>query len=285
MVSSKQAVLKTLQYADLFNYPLKEEEIKKYLIKKVGDKNLKEILKSAKEINNLSDFYFLKGRKNLVEARKKREKESLIKIEKAKKISLLLSKIPSVLLIAISGSVAVKNAKKEDDIDLFIVTEEKTLWTTRFLMILILKILGQYRSRGEKNVKDKFCLNMFLTDKNLQFSKNKRNIYTAREICQILPLFQRDKTYFKILFKNIWVKDFLPNAFSFLKKEHQNLANNHKNSSGKRFLEIIDFPLKMVQLMKIKRNQTNETVSHNLLAFHPNDFMIKVLKKYNNGLE
>ena len=281
MVNDKQAVLKTLKYSDLFDFPQTKEEIKKFLVKKVENRKLKKILSSSSEIFFDSGYYCLKGREKVINIRKKREEESLLKIEKAKKVSFFLSKIPSIMLLGISGSVAAKNAKKEDDIDLFIVTYKNTLWISRLLMILFLKVLGMYRSKGKKDVENKFCLNMYLTEESMGFKKNKRNLYTAREICQLIPLFQRENSYSKFITKNNWIKKYLPNANIFLKKEDKKLTNNGKSVFGQKFLSLFEIPARNLQIRKISKNLTKETVSHNFIAFHPKDVMNLIINRYN----
>jgi hypothetical protein len=285
MVSDRQAVLKTLKYSDLFDCPQTEAEISKFLIKKIEKKELKKILSSSPEISFNSGYYSLKGREKTIELRKKREQESLLKIEKAKKIVSLLSKIPTIMLLGISGSVAVRNAKKDDDIDLFIVTYKNTLWITRFLMIVLLKFLRVYRSRGEKDIKDKFCLNMFSTEETMVFKEDKRNLFTAREVSQLVPIFQRENSYSNFIEKNNWIKEYLPNVLSFLKKENGKLVNNKKFMLSNRILSILEIPARSAQIKRIKRRMTKETVSYNFVAFHPKDVMSETLSKYKNSLE
>jgi len=280
MVSDKQAVLKTLKYGDLFDCPQTEAEIEKFLIKEVGKEKLKKILNSSPEILSDSGYFCLKGRKKIIATKKKREKESLFKIEKAKKLSFLLSKIPSIILLGVSGSVATKNANKADDIDLFIITSKNTLWTTRFLMVTFFKLIKKYRKKGDRNVRDKFCLNMFLTEESMSFNKDKRNIYTAREICQLVPIFQREDAYNNFLNKNGWVKEYLPNARVFLKKENKKLINGSKSISGKFILSILENPMRDLQMKKIRKNLTMETITYNFAAFHPKDVMNSIIERY-----
>jgi predicted nucleotidyltransferase len=279
MVNNKDAVLRTIIYSDLFDYPLTEQEIRKFLIKKIEPDNLRRILKNSKEIESCEGFYFIKGRQRIVSLRKKRQKESLLKIKKAKKIVKILSFIPSILLIGISGSVAVNNSKKEDDIDLFIVTSKNTLWTTRLLMILVLKTMGIYRKRNEPLPENKFCLNMFLSETSIGMKKDRRNLFTAREIAQLIPIFQRKKTYEKLIFKNGWINKFLPNVSGYLKISNENLPNRAESSINL-VLAFFEKPAKVFQLSLIKRHITKETVSSNFIAFHPLDVMPLVIAKY-----
>jgi len=280
MVSNEDAVLKTLKYSDIFNYPLTQKEIHKFLIEKIKLKNLKILLRISKRLTFSKGLYCVKGREEIFKLRKRREKESLKKIEKAKKISRFLSKIPSVLLIGISGSVSVKNAEKKDDIDLFIITSKNTLWITRFIMISFLKILRVYRKRGEKCFEDKFCLNMFLAEDSLGLNQDKQNLYISREISQMIPLFQRGQVYWKFIKKNKWVEKFLPNSLDYLKREHKFLHNEKRAIIGPKLLSIMENPSCHFQMRLIKKHLTKEIVTKNFIAFHPNDLAPQVVNMY-----
>ena len=70
---------------------------------------------------------------------------------------------------------ALNNAKKNSDIDLLIITSKNTLWTTRIISFALLKFAGfKLRRAGDKNEKDKLCLNMWLDESDLVLKK--RNI-------------------------------------------------------------------------------------------------------------
>ena len=79
-IAMEKAILKTLIYANIFDYPLLAHEIHKWLIGKVvtieqTEKALKKLVKTKKII--LKDgVYFLKRRSELIEVRQKREKVS-----------------------------------------------------------------------------------------------------------------------------------------------------------------------------------------------------------------
>src|SRR3989344_7811907 len=209
MDSSKKAILETLIYSDIFDYPLSEGEIWKFLH---ADKKIKKksFIKKVKEINSVveheKDMLFLKGKRKSVIRRIEREKESLQKIEYAKKIIKKIFLVPTVLFVGISGSLSVLNASKNDDIDLFIIARKNTVWASRFFVILLLKFLGVHRRRGGKDIKNKFCLNMIIDESSLKFSKAKQDLYTAHEIAQVLPIIERGQTYSRFINSNLRIK-------------------------------------------------------------------------------
>jgi len=279
----KSAVLKTIAYADIFDFPLKEEEVFKFLIETRTSKAqvagcLEELVK-AKKISSISGFYFLPDRGKIVVMRRKREKYSVRKLKIARKAAKFIKIFPSVKLIGLTGALAVSNSKKDDDIDFLIVTSGNLLWTTRFLTTVILSVLGLKRKRNATSVADKICLNMFIDESSLSFSDH--NLFLAHEILQLSPIYQKDDIYQKFLQKNIWVLKFLPN-WPFPKTKEQFLLN--KKITLKLFLAIEKL-LKKAQLVYMYPHITTEKISDKLLKFHPRDMRKIVLSKYQQKIK
>lgn len=287
---NEKAILHTLLYSDLFNYPLTREEIWEYFIgssqnvsiTKNALKNLLQRLSS--HISQKDSLYCIRGREHIIEMRKKRLFFSQIKRKMAEKIARKLSVIPSVLCIGISGACAVDNASENDDIDLFIITKENTLWISRLLILIILQLFGVRRSKNEKNVKDRFCVNMLIDERCLHLGKDREEIYSAHEIAQIRTLFDRYNTYNKFLAANLWVKIFLPNSFVYKK-----IASDYKVSSFEKFIntvfKTVEPFVKYVQLLYMKKHISKETIRDGFLAFHPFDYREYILKKFNKTIK
>lgn len=283
-MDSKNPALKTLAYSDIFNFSLKEEEVWSYLIsdKKITKKEFKAFLRD-KRILVKNGLYFLKGREKNVKQREIKTKESLKKIEKAKKTANILSRIPSVYLIAITGSLSLLNSKKEEDIDFFIITSKNTVWITRLISVFVLKSLGVYRNKNEKNVKDKICLNMIIGENKLSLEKDRRDLYLAHEVIQVLPLFERNKTLTKFFKKNNWVENFLPNAFS--SRKDLKILNKKIKLWQIRILRIFETFARKLQFIFMKKNITIETVNKDFLAFHAKDYRKEILKKFEKKIK
>lgn len=290
MGNSINAILKTLVYSDIFDYPLKKQEIYKYLIenKKVNEESFDKILSLYNHQIVLKDnYYCLLGRENIIKKRIQREKESKIKLQIAQIIIKRISFLPTILFIGISGALAMKNAEKKDDIDLFIIMKKNTLWSTRLFLIILLKIMGKYRKRGDKNVANKICLNMFLNENNLRLPIKRQNLYSAHEIIQLLPIFQRQNTYKIFLNSNKWVYKFLPNAID--KKTAPIIRDKEYFFSVVPNFIFFSLPFellsKKIQLYFIKKHKTVETVSDKILAFHPIDYNKQTTLFYKNRLK
>lgn len=210
----RKAILKTLVYADIFDYPLTAKEIWRYLIseKKVKFEVIqKELPRVKKFVDSDGEYFFLKGRKKIVSIRKKRECWSKKKLEIAQRAAKWLRLIPTIKMVGVTGALAMKNAKEKDDIDFLIITAKKRLWLTRLLTVFLVEIVARRRRPNDANPRDKICLNMFLDEGNLAIPKNEQDLFSAHEVVQLKPLWEKDGIYKKFIKKNLWVKRFLPN--------------------------------------------------------------------------
>lgn len=288
-----KAILKTLIYSDIFNYPLSQDELWKFLInvkldKKSFSKQLKYLKKGNVKVKN--NFYYLLGRENIVTTRIQRNNESRKKIILAKTIIKQLTFLPTIQFIGISGALSLGNSTKEDDIDLFVIVSKGRLWLTRLIMVIFLTLMGRYRRRNENDVSDKICLNMLIDDSTLLFSRVRQNLYTAHEIVQMIPVFDRNNTYNRFINTNKWVEKFLPNAFVD-RGTTRNTTRNYGETFFSAFLRTVlrisalEHFAKAIQFWFIKKHITTETVSDNFLAFHPYDYKKSILKEYNKRLK
>lgn len=272
----KKAILKTLIYAHLFDFPLKKKEIWQRLIWEKKEKpEKKEFEKELEKLKPKDGFYFLPKQGSLVLIRKKREKESLKKIKKGKRIAWFLKIIPSIKLVAFSGSLALNNAKENDDIDFFIVTSSGWLWTTRFFCLIILSFLGVRRHPGEKEIRDKICPNMFLDEGHLDIFEKEKDLFLAYEILNLKPIWQRNNSCRKFFSANAWAKDFLPNL------EIKKTNWRKKKRKDQNLIEKLFFNF---QLWLMRKKITRERVTPYLIAFHPQSIRGKTIQSFNQKL-
>ncbi len=285
--SIKKAVLQTLIYSDIFDYPLSKEEIWKFLIGKNIDRGFfeKELKSLGSESTPLgcshkNNFYYLLGREKIVEKRIKREKISREKLKIAKKVARWLSYIPTTLFVGVSGALALKNSHKDDDIDLFIITSKNTLWITRLAIVVLLMFTGQYRKRTAKDVCDKICLNMLIDETSLQLPLKQQDLYGAHEVIQLMPIFVKDNVHHRFLQANKWAEKFLPQAVRRIKNRQKKSLFLIHNS-----LFILEWLAKQLQLWFINKHKTKEIVSDKFLAFHPFDYRKKILNLYQKRIK
>jgi len=265
-----QACLASIFYHDLFDFPLTSLE----LIKWRGGKKFSKIDKEL-EIENKNGFYFLKGKEKNVPLRIIKKRIAKRKNKIAFKAASLLGTIPWIKFVGITGALAMENAEREADIDLLIITAKGTLWLSRGLALLLLSLLGiPLRRAKEKEVKDKICLNMWLEEGNLTWREKERNVYIAHEICQVVPLMNKDKVYEEFLFKNNWIADFWPNAVRIRKIK---LLKGRKTKILISLLNKIAFKL---QYLYMKTKITKEKITLTKAIFHPFDWGEIILSKF-----
>ena len=288
MDKAKQAILKTLAYADIFNYPLTAKEIHHWLISSTP---IKLINLNFKNIPKIANYFHLPSRQSTVKLRRHHAKSSLKKLKIAQRIANYLKFIPTIKLIAITGALSMNNSNEHDDIDLLIITKTNQLWTTRLISILFLELIGKRRRPGSElsasaaslevssepssSSKNKICLNLFLDESSLVLPKTKRNLYTAHEVVQIKPIFDRGNTYQDFLNANSWVKQFLPNALT-------TTLTRTVPVTVKNFLEPLAYKL---QLKIMKKKRTREKISPHSAFFHPRPTNKIVLNQYHQKLK
>ena len=249
----------SVYYHDIFDYPLSFADLIKW----------NAITKPAESleisVRGMNGYYFLRGRERLVYKRIFRNRISAKKLEIAKKASKILSLVPSIKMIAVTGSLAMGNSKDESDIDLLIIAKKGTLWTSRVLAYLLMALFRlQTRRFSDKNQKDKLCLNMWMDESDTTWKPNDRNFYTAHELAQIVPLFNKDEAYEKFLFKNKWLLKYWPNAVRI-----DNLIFKIDRSPAASLIEKLAYKL---QYLHMKKKITREFVSPTRAFFHPEDW-------------
>jgi len=288
----KKEILQTLVYADVFDYPLIVEELYKFLIARrplsfsVFKKKLQEIIRRDKLIKTDGKYFFLKGRGEIIYLRQKRKFWSQKKIKIAKKVSRWLKLIPWIKMVGITGALAMKNADRNDDIDLLIVAAKNRLWFTRLLAVFLLEIMAVRRRPGDTKVKDKICLNMLLDEKNLTLPKNERNLFSAHEVCQLKPLWGKDSCYQKFLKANLWVKKYLANSLDIKKLRYEDIkGEKKKNFSISQLLNFLEYFAYKIQIAYMSSRRTSEIVELHRIRFHPQDCRERIIKEYQKRLK
>lgn len=257
MFDTKKLIQATVLYADIFDWPLTQEELRLWCI---GVQPT--VLPRMKKPSH---------------SRRMREHWAKKKWEIAKHTARFLRVIPSIVLAGVTGGLSRNNVKKSDDIDFFCVTSPGTLWISRLLVIIIVELLGVRRRPGETNVADKICLNMFMSEDAL--SVKEKDLFAAYEVLQMVPLWARDGTYKKFLQANRWVKKFLPNAW---KKKYLVSSIKYQGKTQNGFISLIlnTFTLiltlfeplaRIIQLWYMRHRRTTEVIAHGVLRFHPRD--------------
>ena len=200
----------------------------------------------------------------------------------------LLKWLPLVRFVGITGKSAVEGLRMNDDIDLFIITQQGFIWTTRFIVVLLAKIFGIHGGNG-------VCLNLFFDESDLTINKIKQNSYIAHEILQMKPIIDKQNIYHTLIDANRWIFKYFPNASfvipalcqSVALYEGWNAGIQRKISLLKIFdwipvftgmTQSIDYFFKSIQLPIIKKNKTGFRITNRQLWLFKRDFEVKLKK-------
>jgi len=269
-------------FFDVFDFPMTVMEIWKFCDYQCGLDEILSFLNDEGDFLEEKDgFYFLPGREVLYELRKERVAIAEKKQKKALRVARIFSFIPWIKMIAISNVIGEKNMKEESDIDLFIITENRRIWITRFVVVALIKILGMRPTSD--NVRDKICLSFFVTTEalNLQSFMMVDDIYFYFWLANLLPVYCSDNYYRKLIQANNWLLDKMPNWTEVVTEN--NLMIKRENSVFYRdvidlFVGGLDVNLKNYQLKvmspvlkELMNKDTRVVVNDGVLKLISND--------------
>src|SRR4030095_4434136 len=195
------AVVQTITYSDIFDYPLTACEIHRYL---TGvNATLEEVALALEEgsVMQTGDYFTLPGREGLSNIRIQREKRSRELLPTTIRYGRILGTLPYIRMVALTGSLAVLNVSKNADFDYMLVTSPGRVWTARAFALLFNRIVHLFGHT--------ICPNLIVAENALEWPLH--DLYSARELCQMIPITGMD-VYHRLLEANQWAKIFLPNA-------------------------------------------------------------------------
>ena len=269
-----QSKFLSLVYHDLFDFPLTSDELNFW---QVGNDS-----KPVHKIKTSGPLFFLPGRQEIVLKRVAASREAEHKYAIAARAANILKKIPTIEFVGITGGLAMGNVQEEDDVDLIIITTQGALWITRLLCLWYLKIKKvPVRRFGEKDVKDKICLNLWLDRDNLSL-EGREEIYTAHELLQTRTLFDRGGVFTSFLDNNRWASKFFPQAFIYTFQESRKMIEEGRGTRRLFFLKLISmFELlaRIAQLRYMRNKKSREIVEKGRAMLHPgnwNEFIPQV---------
>ena len=283
------SIIVTLLYGDIFQYPYTEDELRAWLLRSVWakttiQKNLR-VLVQKKKIVYKEPFYVLFGQQRNCMIRRSREKIGTKKWEKARYVASFFRFIPTITFIGVTGGLALGNTDRNDDIDFFIGALPGTLWITRCVSTILTELLGVRRRPDSTQVKDTICLNMFASEDGFLVPKHEQDIFTAHEVLQMRPLWERTYAYRKFLKKNAWVSVLFPEKW---KQIHQNLTVPQQREYFCFLIPVIrllEQPAKYMQLWYMNKRRTNEVISDTLIRFHPHDARVWIWKELEKKIQ
>lgn len=125
------------------------------------------------------------------------------RLKKAYWIAWLLQVIPFVRMVGLNGSMTTGKMRENSDIDFLIITKRGRIWTTRFLVTVLVHLSGQ--RRYAKKIAGRICLNRYQTDDFLDIQPH--NLYHAQTFAPLVPLLDSN-LYPRYQKANQWMERF-----------------------------------------------------------------------------
>jgi hypothetical protein len=280
----KEAIVKTVAYFDMFDYPLTGFEIWQFLEVKCELFEVIGLLEGGlSALESRKGFYFLGGRSSIVAKRLSRYRTTDRKFNRAVFLARIYKYIPWIKMIAVGNLMGSHNLKAETDIDLFIVTEAKRIWLSRFFCVSLINLFGWRPKPG--STKDKICLSFFTSETALDLNKfrlSQDDWYFNYWLANLTPIYQKDGIYEKLIQANGWLEKTLPNW-------EKRLAGSARRDAGRGpeqfYHEVVDlffggleqwfkglqFKLMPKNLQIMMNKDTRVVINDKILKLHTND--------------
>jgi hypothetical protein len=198
------AIARSVLYASLFEYPLTLAQLRQTLIESAQTPT--EILVSYERSASLrllvdyeDGYFFPAGRRDLLGERRVRERRSRAFLLRHRTLLTVIGALPFVRLVALSGSIAHLNLEGSGDLDLFIVTKGRHVWSVTVAVIILAKLLRRRQT---------LCANFVLADTALALTQ--QDLFTASQVIHLKPLVGGE-TFGRLIAANPFVARLYPN--------------------------------------------------------------------------
>ncbi len=201
----ERAILETLAYFDVFDYPVRLDELHRYLHGVLTSQaELKDALRSltlSSQAEVQAGYYALAGRRQLIDRYEAAARQNARRLHLAIQDGLRLARLPFIRMVAVTGSAAMQNGGEDSDFDYLVVSEPGRLWLGRLFAVA----LGRWSRRYGHTL----CPNLVLSERALIWQS--RDLYAAHELAQMIPV-SGLSLYRRFLDLNNWTQLYLPNA-------------------------------------------------------------------------
>jgi hypothetical protein len=204
MSTEEAAIARSVLFASLFDYPLTLAQLRQTLIESSLTPSEIELLYARSEslqelIEHRQGFFFPRDRRDLVCERRRRETRSRIFLDRHRRLLSVICALPYVEMVALSGSIAHLNLDGAGDLDLFIVTRGRHVWSVTVAVVLIAKLL---------RLRQTTCANFVLADSAVALDQ--QDLFSASQIIHLKPLVG-EEMYRRFVEANPFVSRFYPN--------------------------------------------------------------------------
>jgi glycosyltransferase involved in cell wall biosynthesis len=184
------AILRTVEHAKLFQYPLTPDELRERLFEvKAGETAFRRALEALR----------LQPDEDLFRIRADREKISDEAIRQVEPHLRTIASMPFVRMLAFSGATAHRNMSAAEDIDLFMIVEDGKLWAVFLMFMIWAKVKG---------LRNRLCVNYVISDAALPLYEH--DAFTAEQVISLKPFYGKS-VYNRLIAMNGFVYRCFPN--------------------------------------------------------------------------
>jgi hypothetical protein len=293
-----ESLLAALCYFDVFGYPLTSLELRRFRQLPVGgfetdEPSMGDVRAAAGEmlsaglVGTRDGYWFLAGREGTVAERQRRFRLTEPKYRRARLVARLISRLPSVRLVAVCNSLSWDYADESSDIDFFVAVRPGTVWASRFLVAGVLAALGL--RPDDQTHADRICLSFLVAETNLDLSRiavSPDDPYLRYWAATIVPLFDPDGLAERFREANGWAFGRLPGAWT-VRTGHRRLVRGKGWEWLMPVLRLLEKPSRRFQMRRFPAAITGQAnlsggvlVSDDILKFHVRDERRRFQREY-----
>lgn len=209
------SVLATLAWFAVLKRPLTVPELSRLLLRnKANQRQIAACLAGLGSTVHQQDGYWTLAGARVAYPDAESEKWFRYKWWRLKLAVSLLKMVPYVRMVAAANTVADRTARKDSDIDVFIVISHGRLYLSRLLITALLHITG-LRRHGKK-VSNRICLSFFVTDAGMDLhgiAFEPYDIYLAYWVAELQPVLADEAVYANFIKANQWAASFVPHYY------------------------------------------------------------------------
>lgn len=215
-LSLKERIIVHFAYRDVFNAPIHLAELKDWLGgNTIPLKEIEMVLSDLIQeglLETIDGFrYCIRGRSEIFNQHALNKALATEIFKKNAWPLKLLSLVPMIRYLGVSGSVAAGNAtidvlgdnRGRVDLDVFMITSPSCLWIVFFIERCFANLLHLW-----KGGKHTYCFNYAMDESFLEV--HNKSIFTATEIYNLKPVFNKGQTFQSLLESNDWVTQYYP---------------------------------------------------------------------------
>ncbi len=286
MTPVARATLTTLAYFEQFKRALTKSELHSLMwdrpaFAEAVESALQDLIK-RNILQQDRQYYGLSS--DTLKATFKRQRLMVVWRDRALRIASILSSIRGIKSIILMNSLAMQTCHTESDIDLLIITEPNSLYLSRTIGLLNLKVRGLAKTKSR--TARRACLGYWLSNNNLAVEQYQTDIYSAVYwVATMVPLFGLNG-YQSFIKSNAWVSQYLPNWMA-----HQTAHLPGSNQTSARaistFLNQALFPLHRARVLADPEfaNSSEKVVEIDRLKLHSVDHRPSYAQKMQSILD